>query len=70
MQRIRVSSSNIHSVGYDALHHILEIEFLSGGVYYYSKVPHNVYSGLMNANSHGGYFSAYIKNVYPCTKIR
>lgn len=69
MQRTRVSSSNLHSIGYDPVNNILEIEFLSGGVYQYSGVHQNIYSGLMNATSHGKYFHAYIKNLYPYVQI-
>lgn len=70
MERTRVSSRNIHSIGYDPNSNILEIAFLSGGVYQYSKVPHHVYLRLMKATSHGKYFHAYIKNFYSCKKIR
>lgn len=69
MERTRVSSSNLHSVGYDPKSNILEIAFLSGGVYQYSGVNQNIYLGLMNAPSHGKYFHKYIKNVYPFIRI-
>jgi len=47
----------------------LFIEFHSGGVYEYEKVPRSEYVGLMNAGSHGEYFHAHIKNYYSCTRI-
>lgn len=62
MTRTRVSSSNIASVGYDSQMGILEIEFQSGSVYRYYRVPQSHYQGLMRASSHGQYFDAYIKN--------
>lgn len=61
MKRESVESSNLASVGYDADNQILEIEFNDGGIYHYSNVPQSVYSGLMNANSHGQYFDRFIK---------
>lgn len=61
MTRQRVSSSNIASIGYDAVQSILEVEFLNGAVYRYYDVPEVVYNGLMAADSHGKYFNAYIK---------
>lgn len=70
MNRTPVSSSNLRSVGYDPGTNTLEIEFLNGGIYQYSGVPESVYRGLMAAESHGRYFHAHIKDVYPYRKIR
>ena len=42
MRRQAVVSSMLHSIGYDAAHRSLEIEFASGGtVYEYLDVPAN-----------------------------
>lgn len=71
MDRTRVSSSNLASVGYDAQTQTLEIEFLDGGIYQYYSVPENRYTGLMNASSKGEYFDAFIKKAgYSYRKIR
>jgi len=70
MQRESVSSSNLASIGYDANNEILEVEFLkSGDVYQYFDVPQNVYNELINAPSHGVYFSANIRNDYKFEKL-
>ena len=69
MVRTTVSSSNLHSVGYDPVTMILEIEFNSGGIYQYSGVPANIHQGLMSASSHGTFFHQYIKDVYPFRRI-
>lgn len=61
MQRTGVSSSNIVSVGYDAGHQILEVEFHNGSVYQYMDVPPSVHEALMDASSHGSYLNQYIK---------
>ncbi len=61
MQRTRVSSSNLESIGYDPDTHVLEVAFLNGTVYQYSGVPAHVHSGLMVASSHGSYFDAYVR---------
>jgi hypothetical protein len=61
MDRVKVSSSNLASVGYDAVNKVLEIEFQNGSIYQYFDVPNNIYGGLMSATSHGRYFDAYIK---------
>lgn len=70
MRRQTVSSSNLHSVGYDPPTATLEIEFNSGGVYQYSGVPSHVYDSLTNSGSLGRYFSSHIRDVYPCVKIQ
>ena len=69
MHRIPVTSSNISSIGYDPATAILEIEFLSGGVYQYFDVPEHIHQDLMNASSHGEFFSEYIKSSYRYQKI-
>lgn len=71
MERTRVSSSNLGSVGYDPATRVLEVAFLNGGVYQYSGVPASVYSGLMSASSHGSYFDAHVKKAgYSFRKVR
>jgi hypothetical protein len=70
MNRIRVSSSNLASVGYDHNSMTLEVAFLNGGIYQYSNVPAHIHNGLMTASSHGRYFDAYVKKAgYACRKI-
>ena len=70
MERERVSSSNLASVGYDQGSMTLEVEFNHGGVYQYSSVPEHVYDGLMNASSHGQYFDAHVKKAgYPFREV-
>lgn len=69
MKRQSVKSSNLASVGYESETQTLEIEFNHGGVYQYFDVPKNVYEELMNADSHGVYFSANIRNDYEYQKM-
>lgn len=61
MERQYVTSSNILSIGYDPDNMILEVEFTTGAVYQYYDVPQSIYDGLMAADSHGTYLSAYVK---------
>lgn len=70
MRHISVSSSNLASVGYDALTRTLEVAFLNGGLYSYTGVPAIVHQNLMSASSHGEYFSANIRNKYSTRKLR
>ena len=69
MKRQTVESSNLASIGYDSENEILEIEFNHGGIYQYFDVPHDVYEELMNAESHGKYFSANIRNDYEYQRL-
>ncbi len=70
MERHSVSSSNLASVGYDPQSQTLEIEFNDGSVYQYYSVPNSIYTGLMNASSHGQYFDRNIKKTgYRYAKI-
>lgn len=61
MDRTRVESSNLASVGYDNDNNILEVEFHHGGVYQYFEVPSSVYTGLMEADSKGKFFDQHVK---------
>ena len=45
MERKKVSSSHIRSVGYDASAQILEVELSDGSIWQYSKVPGEVHRG-------------------------
>lgn len=69
MDREEVVSSNLASIGYNKQTSILEIEFKHGGIYQYECVPSVVYEALINAESHGKYFSAHIKNNYKFVKL-
>jgi len=69
MKRQAIESSNLASVGYDAKNEILEVEFKHGGIYQYFDVPETVFEELMNADSHGVFFSANIRNEYKYQKM-
>jgi KTSC domain len=70
MDRQAVSSSSIASIGYDPGSEKLEVEFLkTGKVYEYANVPQFMYDRLMEAPSHGVFFNAEIRNVYPASPL-
>ena len=68
MNRIKVNSSNIHSVGYDKEEKILEIQFSSGGIYFYKNVEFEVYMNFLRAGSKGQFFNDKIKENFPFEK--
>jgi hypothetical protein len=69
MDRIRVRSSNIASIGYDQKMQILEVEFLKGGVYQYFGVPQAAWEEFMGAESKGKYFIAQIRGSYRYSRV-
>lgn len=64
MDRTPVTSSVIAGIGYDAVTSTLEVEFCSGRVYRYFRVPPAVVDALRRANSVGGYFNRVVKPRY------
>ncbi len=70
MEHTRVTSSNLASVGYDPSSQTLEVAFRDGSVYQYYGVSSAVHMQLMNASSHGSYFSQHIRDRYRYRKVR
>jgi len=69
MQMINVDSTNVASVGYDEDSSTLQIAFKNGTMYQYFDVPENVFIGLRDADSVGGYLAANIKGTYRYSKV-
>lgn len=71
MDRKKVVSSNINSIGYDEKSMTLEVEFYDGKVYQYNPVTPIANRLLMSAESIGSYFSKNIKSnkEVTCTKV-
>lgn len=61
MDRQRVSSSSIVSVGYDQQAAVLEVEFSGNRVYQYLDVPPEEFDELLHAESKGRYVNRVIK---------
>lgn len=71
MKRTAVNSSNVNSIGYDEESGVLEIEFKDRSVYQYYQVGKQIYFGLKNASSIGGYIDQFVKKAgYKYKKIR
>ena len=69
MDMINVDSSNVAAVGYDEDSSTLQVEFNNGGMYQYFDVPEDVFIGLRDAGSVGGYLANYIKGTYRYSKV-
>ena len=65
MQRTRVESSMLASVGYNPTTAVLELEFRNGRIYRYAEVGEATWRGLMSAESKGRYFLDHIDDQYP-----
>ena len=75
VEYVQVSSSNLHSVGYDPENQNLYIVFQNatggpGRKYAYYHVPPRVYAELMAAESKGRYHAAHIKKVYSYNQLQ
>jgi hypothetical protein len=69
MNWIPLTSSNILRVRYDENTNTLEIEFQGGRVYQYFDIPPQIFEGLINASSHGQFFSEQIKGHFRYARV-
>ena len=69
MERKRVNSSRLRSVGYDEKNQILEIEMSNGQVWQYSKVSPEVYRRFMAAPNPTSYFDDKIAEEYSSRRV-
>lgn len=70
MERRRVNTSTIRSVGYDAGRQTLEVEFTSGSIVQYSGVSPEVHRRFMGAPSPASFFQDQIEENFPSKRIR
>lgn len=66
MEMIRVSSSAIRAIGYDATTRSMKITFTEGHTYDFCGVPEGVFNGLLHASSKGRYYNDHIRDQYQC----
>lgn len=64
-----MKSSVITSVGYDAHTSTMDVEFTTGRIYRYRKVPSAIHASLISAESIGRYFNAKIRDRYPYREL-
>ena len=63
-------SSVISEMKYDPVQFTLRVQFVSGLIYEYQKVPLEVYQAMRKAFSKGTFLNQYIKGNYVFKKIR
>ena len=70
MDRKKVSSSSIRSVGYDERSRVLEVEFNDGRINQYSGVSPELHRRLVSAPSIVSYFRDNIEESFTAKRIR
>ena len=68
MPRVKLQSSLLSAVTYSIERKTLKVEFTSGEVYLYTKVPLAVYQDLVTADSKGRFFNSRIRDAFPYDK--
>lgn len=69
MERKRVNSSRIRSVGYDERNQVLEVELSNRTVYQYSKVSPEVHRRFMAAPNPTSYYDDKIAEEYTPRRV-
>ena len=70
MERTRVKSSTVLSVGYDPLEQVLVVEFKRGSLYHYLGVSVSDFESFMAAPSKGRFLHYRIKPRYQYRRVR
>jgi hypothetical protein len=66
---VRVESSSIRSIGYDATTATLVVEFHDGDRYAYDGAPARAHHDLVTAESIGAHFNREVRNAYACRRL-
>lgn len=70
MERKKVSSSSIRSVGYDERTRLLEVEFSDGRLTQYSSVSAEVHRRMMSAPSIVSYFRDNVEESFTAKRVK
>jgi KTSC domain-containing protein len=69
MNREKVKSKLVASIGYSPAEKICEVELVGGKVYRYSPMEPEEYREFIGADSVGKHFLAKVKPCFACTKV-
>ena len=70
MERRKVNSSKIRSVGYDERARVLEVEHNDGSIYQYSSVSHELYRRLIAAPTIASFYQDRIEEEFSRKRVR
>lgn len=65
-----LESSAIKSAAYDSKNRILQVWFVSGGIWDYAGVSPQKYRAFVTATSQGAYFNEKIRPLYASRKVK
>jgi KTSC domain-containing protein len=69
VNREKVKSRLIASIGYSAAEKVCEVELVGGKVYRYAHMEPEEYREFIGADSVGKHFLAHVKPRYACTRV-
>lgn len=69
MERTRVQSDTLRSVGYDSRTATLEVQFRDGGVFQYFSVPQFLYLRLVGVGVKAGYFQDQVRRRFKFRRV-
>ncbi|MEO8628459.1 MAG: KTSC domain-containing protein [Betaproteobacteria bacterium] len=70
MERNKVSSSHMRSVGYDAGSKTLEVELTDGSIWQYTSISPEVHRRLLAAPSIISYYRDNIEEAFPRRRVK
>ena len=70
MERKKVNSSSIRTIGYDERGRVLEVEFNDGRINQYTGVSPEVHRRLISAPSIVSYFRDNVEESFPAKRLR
>lgn len=70
MERKKVNSSRIRSVGYDERNRVLEVELSDGSIYQHNGVSAEVHRRFMAAPTMASYYQDKIEEEFPRKRVR
>jgi hypothetical protein len=66
---VKVNSSTISEIGYDAQRSVMSVKFKTGAIYEYLEVPQSIYDFVINSESVGKALNAEVKGVYEYQQV-
>jgi KTSC domain len=70
MERKKVNSTHVRSIGYEPKDQILEIEFFSGSIMQYSRVSSEIHRRLMASTSMKSFIEDNIQDSFSEKRVR
>ena len=70
MERRKVNSSKIRSVGYDERARVLEVEHSDGSIFQYSGVSHELYRRLIAAPTIASFYQDRVEEEFSRKRMR